>query len=104
MENLMNTLRKALTRVIEDIDTDNTNMSEEDMVNVITALQLYSHKEEYFTKYQACMYLNNMSRATFDNLVSRGKLPKGEKKYPGDNNLFWKVTDLMAYRKSMTKN
>ena len=44
------------------------------------------------SKYQAYTYLN-MSRATFDNLVREGKLPKGVK-VAGFKELFWYKKDL----------
>ena len=76
MENLMPTLKRVLLNAIDDIDAGNSNINEEDAANIITAIQQYSHKDQYFTKYQACKYLNNISRATFDNLVKDGKLHK----------------------------
>lgn len=98
MENLILVLKKTLLNIINDIDTGNSNISEDDANQIIAAIRLYSHKDQYYTKYQACKYLNNISRATFDNLVHDGKLPHGVKLYAGDNNLFWKVSDLMTYR------
>lgn len=47
--------------------------------------QVLSHNP--LSKAQACSYLN-MSRATFDNLVKEGKLPKG-RKTKGFKELVW---------------
>lgn len=44
------------------------------------------------SKESACMYLD-ISRATFDNLVREGKIPKGEKAL-GFKELGWKKSDL----------
>lgn len=95
---IIDTLKRELQWIIDNIDAGNSNMSEEDMLNTIRALKHYSHKDEYMTKYEACQFLNGISRATFDNLVAERKLPPGEKKYAGDSNLFWKTTDLMQYK------
>jgi predicted DNA-binding transcriptional regulator AlpA len=77
-------------------------MSEEDMTQAVLALRKYTHKDEVMTKYQAHKFLS-VSRATFDNLVAAGELPKGEKLYEGDSNLFWKVSDLTIYRNNRNK-
>jgi predicted DNA-binding transcriptional regulator AlpA len=74
-------------------------MSEEDMTQAIMALRKYSHKDEWLTKYQACQFLNGISRSKFDSLVADGEIPKGQKNFAGDSSLFWKTTDLMEYRK-----
>lgn len=44
------------------------------------------------SKYEACQYLN-ISRATFDNYVREGKLPKGTKE-AGFKELSWSRKEL----------
>lgn len=51
--------------------------------------------EEKISKYQACK-LVNCSRATFDNLVKAGKLPRG-KKQAGFKELFWKRSEIEKF-------
>ena len=97
MDGLMKLLKVELLKIVDNIDAGNSNMDEEDMAQTIMALRQYSHKDELMTKYQACQFLG-VSRATFDNLVANGELPKGEKKFAGDSSLFWEFKDLMAYR------
>lgn len=99
MEGLIKLFREELLKIVDNIDAGNSNMDEEDMTQAIVALRQYSHKDEWMTKYQACQFLGGISRATFDNLVSEGKIPKGKKTFAGDSSLFWKATDLMTYRK-----
>ena len=48
-----------------------------------------------FSKESACKYLN-ISRATFDNLVRDGKLPKGHKEV-GFKELSWSKYELDEY-------
>lgn len=49
-------------------------------------------KDNPMSKYQSYTYLG-ISRATFDNLVREGKLPRG-KKVPGFKELRWYKKDL----------
>ena len=51
--------------------------------------------EEKISKYQACK-LVNCSRATFDNLVKAGKLPRGRKQV-GFKELFWKRSEIEKF-------
>lgn len=102
MDGLTKLLRNELLKIVDNIDAGNSNMSEEDMTQTVLALRKYTHKDEVMTKYQACRFLSK-SRATFDNLVAAGELPKGEKLYEGDSNLFWKVSDLTIYRNKNRK-
>lgn len=99
---LIGVLRDELQRVIDNIDAGNSRMSEEDALSTIQALQKFSHKDEWKTKYEASKFLK-VSRATFDNLVANGILPRGEKRHAGDSNLFWKTTDLMSYMRNRGK-
>lgn len=89
---MLKVLRELLVSIIDDIDTGNTNIEEEDEVKIIESLRQYTRKDKPISKYQAYTYLN-MSRATFDNLVKDGKLPKGTK-VAGFKELFWYKKDL----------
>ena len=89
---MLKVLRELLVSIINDIDTGNTNIEEEDEVKIIESLRQYTRKDKPMSKYQAYTYLN-MSRATFDNLVKDGKLPKGTK-VAGFKELFWYKKDL----------
>lgn len=74
---MLKIIKKLLLRIIDDIDAGNSNMTEEEALKTIEMLRDYSQKGEGMSKYSACQYLN-ISRATFDNLVKEGKLPKGK--------------------------
>lgn len=94
---MLKTLRNLLCKIIDDIDTGNTDISDEDSVQITEMLKLYTRKDNPLSKYQAYTYLN-MSRATFDNLVKDGKLPRGVK-VEGFKKLFWYKKDLDTYIK-----
>lgn len=88
---MINILKKLLLQVVEDIDLGNTNITEEEGIEVIKLLQKL-RKDEGMSKYSAYTYLN-ISRATFDNYIADGKIPKG-KKVIGFKELRWFQKDL----------
>lgn len=92
---MLSVIRELLLKIVDDIDTGNSNLSDEESIEVIKSLRKYTRKDIPLSKYQAYTYLN-MSRATFDNLVREGKLPKG-KKIAGFKELFWYKRDLNKY-------
>lgn len=83
---------------MDDIDCGNSEISNEDALEIVSALRRYTKKDVPMSKYQAYTYLN-MSRATFDNLVREGMLPKG-KKIAGFKEKFWYKKDLNKYIKN----
>lgn len=103
VSNLLKIVRGELVKVIEDIDAGNSRMDEEDAINLVASIQHFSHVNQFYTKYEACKFLGDISRSKFDSLVLDGDIPKGVKLYAGDNNLFWKVTDLMEYKEKNKK-
>ena len=85
------TLKKLLTNLLREtadkIDAGTcelTNSEAEDMI--ATVLHIALSKEE------ACRYLN-CSRATFDNAIRDGLIPKGRKQL-GRTNLVWYKDEL----------
>ena len=94
---MVSVLQKLLRKIDQDIDAGNSNLTEEETLEVVEILKEYTRKDKPMSKYQAYTYLN-ISRATFDNLVSEGKLPKGVK-VAGFKELFWYKRDLDLYLK-----
>lgn len=84
---LLQTLKKELLTVVNDINVGNTNLDEKEMNEIIEVLRKYNTRDNMISKYQAYTYLN-ISRATFDRLVKDGRLPKG-KKVAGFKELMW---------------
>lgn len=74
----MLTIKNLLLKIIEDIDAGNSNISEEEELELLDMLKKYTSKDEPLSKYQAFHYLH-ISRATFDNLVKEGYIPQGKK-------------------------
>ena len=75
------------------MDSGNTNLTEEEELELLDTLKIYLDKTTRLSKYQACEYLG-VSRATFDNYVREGKLPKG-KKEAGFKELSWSKKELI---------
>ena len=92
---MLQTIKEVLLKIVEDIDAGNSNIDEDEAVKIIKALREYSRKDKPMSKYQAYTYLN-ISRATFDNLVREGKLPRG-KKVAGFKELHWYKRDLLKF-------
>lgn len=92
---MVSVLQKLLRKIDQDIDAGNSNLTEEETLEVVEILKEYTRRDKPMSKYQAYTYLN-VSRATFDNLVREGKLPTG-RKVPGFKELFWYKKDLDKY-------
>lgn len=93
---MMNILKNELQRIIDNIDTGNSNIpNEEELEEILDLINKATNTQNKLSKYQAMKYLN-VSRATFDRLVADGKIPKG-KKEQGFKELFWVKSDLDYY-------
>lgn len=94
---MLKVIRDLLLKIVDSIDVGNSNLTESEELELIKVLQSYTDKTVRMSKYQACQYLN-ISRATFDNYVREGKLPRG-KKEAGFKELFWTQKDLDEFSK-----
>lgn len=75
---MLRIIRDLLLKIVDNIDAGNSNLSEDEALQAMSYLKELTNKEKRLSKYQACQYLN-VSRATFDNYVREGKLPRGKK-------------------------
>lgn len=94
---MLSIIKNLLLKVIENIDNGNCNITEEEGTRIITYLKDLNTSNRRMSKYLACQYLN-ISRATFDNYIREGKLPKGQK-VAGFKELSWSKKDLDAFIK-----
>lgn len=96
---MLRIIRSLLMKIVDDIDAGNSNITEDEATKLIDTLKELTDKEKRLSKYAACEYLN-VSRATFDNYVREGKLPKGKHEI-GFKELSWSKKDLDEFvRKS----
>lgn len=85
-------IRKYLLKLVDDIDAGNSNLTEEESIELVNRLKELTDRQKGLSKYEACKYLN-VSRATFDNYVREGKLPRGTKE-AGFKELSWTIKEL----------
>lgn len=96
---MLKIIRNLLLKIVDNIDTGNSNLSEKESLQAIDYLKELTNKEKRLSKYESCRYLN-VSRATFDNYVRAGKLPRG-KHEAGFKELSWDKKTLDEFiRKS----
>ena len=98
---MLNTIRNLLLEIVDNIDTGNSKIPEDQQLELLDCIRHFTDKTERLSKYKACEYLN-VSRATFDNYVRDCKLPKG-KKVAGFNELSWSKKELDEYIKKYRK-
>lgn len=98
---MLKVIKELLLKVVDNIDSGNSNISEDEGIEIIGMIKELTDKTQRLSKYKACEYLN-VSRATFDNYVREGKLPNG-KKVAGFNELSWTKKELDEYKKKFKK-
>lgn len=98
MNPLIAALRSTLSAIIDRIDNGDCDMTSDETEEVISTLKKFTEKDVRMSKYQACEYLK-ISRATFDNYVSNGWIPKGIHQQ-GFKELSWLRKDLDKFKRS----
>ena len=86
-------IKKGLEQIVNDIDSGNSNMSEDEQLKFVELLQKISNQE--LSKTEAADYIG-VSTSIFRNYVDKGLIPKGTKSR-GVTALFWKKYDLNKY-------
>ena len=90
---MLELIKSALYQFINDIDSGNSNINEQQQEELLSLLLQFNQKE--FSKTEAAKYIG-VSRATFDNYINKGLIPKGEKR-AGFKELFWYKKDLNKF-------
>ncbi|MEE1072027.1 MAG: hypothetical protein U0L26_06485 [Cellulosilyticum sp.] len=89
---MLTLLKKQLLKLVDDLDAGNTHLEEDEVIKLCDFVSELTRQDTRMSKYKAYTYLN-VSRATFDNYVAQGLLPKG-KKEAGYKELSWYKKDL----------
>ena len=89
-------IRDLLAERIEAIDAGNSNLDEESAISILKAITDSTDMTKRVSKYKACQILC-ISRATFDNYVREGKLPKGEHTI-GFKELSWDLRTINDFK------
>lgn len=92
---MLKVLRNLLQQIIDDIDSGNSNMSQDNQLEAIQLIQKFYSND--LSKLEAAEYIG-VSRATFDNYIKNGWIPKGTKRV-GFKELSWKKFDLDEFLK-----
>ena len=98
---MLQTIRKLLIGIVNDIDAGNSEVTEEEEIKIIKSLQRYTRKDNKWNKYQAYTFLN-MGRATFDRYVREGNIPRG-KPEAGSKELKWSEREIRKLKKDGIK-
>ena len=91
-------IAQLLRNLADSIDAGNTNATEEELMEMCNYLGLITDPEGKLSKYQAIQFLG-ISRATFDNYVVKGLIPKG-KEQQGFKEKFWYKRDLIKFKET----
>ena len=98
-----NMLKQALLNIVDALDAGtSTYPDEEEAMELIDSINRITNTKTKLSKYQACKFLH-ISRATFDNWVRDGRIPKG-KKEQGFTELFWLKEDLIKVKQNRKNN
>lgn len=89
---MLKVIANLLRRIADKIDEGSISSNPEETMQVMETIKGFVDKEKRLSKYEACQYLN-VSRATFDNYVRLGKIPRG-KHQAGFKELSWSEKDL----------
>ena len=87
---MLQLIKTALQQFINDIDSGNSKITEQQQEELLSLLLQFNQKE--FSKIEAAEYIG-VSRATFDNYISKGLIPVGKKRQ-GFKELSWNKSDL----------
>lgn len=90
---MLEILKNLLKQLINDLDSGNSTINEKEELEIIQLIQKINSKE--LSKIESADYLG-ISRATFDNYVNKGLIPKGRKRQ-GFKELSWNKIDLDKY-------
>lgn len=96
---MLQLIKTALLQFVNDIDSGNTNISQDQQEELISLLLKINQKD--YSKLEAADYIG-VSRATFDNYINKGLIPKGKKRQ-GFKELSWNKSDLDKFLTSQEK-
>ena len=92
---MLKILRNLIQQILNDIDSGNSNINEQEQEELLNLLQKFNQKE--LSKLEAANYIG-VCRATFDNYIDKGLIPKGHKRQ-GFKELSWNKCDLDKFLK-----
>ena len=95
-------ISKFFRDIADNVEANNTYASEDELLEICDMIGFMVNPESKLSKYQAVKFLG-ISRATFDNYVAKGLLPKGMEQQ-GFKEKFWYKRDLIKFKESKDGN
>ena len=95
-DNKLKLTKELLLEIVNSIDENSSYINQEQYEELLSTVNFMTQENVKYSKYQAINYLN-ISRATFDNYVADGKIPKGRKQQ-GFKEIFWLKSDLDKFK------
>lgn len=96
---MLNIIKTQLERIINDIDTGNSNLQQQDLEFLADTLTKVG--ETKLSIYQAMKYLN-IEKSTFYKMMKLGKIPQGRKQI-GFKERYWLKSDIDKVIKERNK-
>lgn len=93
-------IKNLLEKIIGDIDSGNSNITEEDSIKIIEALQGFTNHKRY-SKYSAARYLH-ISESRLDQFIKEERLSPG-KHEQGFKEISWSQCTLDLFKKNYIK-
>lgn len=103
MSVLLKVLKKELQHSIENIDAGNSEITEEELVELVKLLATINKGGERISKTIACEKILHCSPSTFDNYVREGIIPPG-RKVAGFKELSWNESDFIGIKLKKIRN
>ena len=79
---MLKVIKNLLLKIIDNIDTGNSNLTEDQAIEVIKIIKNYTDTTQYYNRTQAAKYLH-CSIQSFDLYRKEGKIPEGIKQAGG---------------------
>ena len=95
-DNKLKLTKELLLKIANSIDENSSYINTEQYEELLSTVNFMTQSNVKYSKYQAINYLN-ISRATFDNYIADGKIPKGRKQQ-GFKEIFWLKSDLDKFK------
>lgn len=89
-------LASLLRNIADNIDAGNSNITEEEMLELCEMIGNSSNPEEKISKYQTAELLG-VNHKTVDYYVRKGYIPKGRQEV-GFKEIFWYKKDVLKFK------
>lgn len=89
-------LASLLRNIADNLDAGNSNITEDEMVEICEMISNASNPEEKISKYQTADLLG-VNYKTVDYYVRKGYIPRGKQEI-GFKEIFWSKKDVLKYK------